>query len=135
MGAGASATTGAGVCAGTGCKEHVRIAPPGVIVQKRRYPRHVRHLYKQRYAQKLLKESMNVPEPNTEAAVMLPYPDPDSTVVMVPWPPGERPVLAVNDSEEVPIVEEEDVSTSAPTSPRSELSSVVEVLDATDLLF
>lgn len=119
---------GAGAVAASGSVEAQRIpspqriplpSSPGMIIKKRQYPKHARHLHRQQKAQCSL--SVSAPETDSE--------------VMIPWPERRTPMLDVNDSDEsLEIEEEADCSTSAPSSPRSELSSVVEVLEFPDLL-
>jgi hypothetical protein len=130
MGAGASASIDV---ADVACKEITRQGSQALIMKKRQYPKHVRHLYKQRCIQKTADGTVHIAEPGTEPTVMVPWPKAESTS-MVPYPEDETHILEVDELEEVPAVEEEDCSTSAPNSPRSELSSVVEILDIPDLL-
>lgn len=145
MGAGASAgmdVPSASGCAGIAAPRHCggisplgHGSPPGIIMKKRQYPKHARHLYKKPCVQSTADGTVHVAAPDTESTVMVPWPQVES-ISLVPWPQDETHILEVNDSEDIPInmVEEEDCSTSAPNSPRSDLSSVVEILDIPDLL-
>lgn len=115
MGAGASAATSSV----SSSQASGRISPPGAILKKSHYPKHVRHLHKHHRFQKALDPAIRGP-------------DTESTV-MVPWPVLDTPFLEVNHAENLEVVDE-DCSTSAPSSPRSTPSSVVEVLDCPDML-